>query len=65
MNKSKDNRIYARDGKTVGYFTGGTRPCTMEGCHGERLGVRWKDGTLTFPCSRGTKSRRDSVLQIV
>ena len=62
MNKQK---IYARDGKTAGVLTGGTRQCTMESCKGERLGVRWKDGKLTWPCSGGMKLRKDFVLQII
>jgi len=58
-------KVYARNGRTVGLMTGGTRQCTMESCRGERLGIRWKDGTLTWPCSAGMKYRKDSNLQIV
>ena len=52
--------IYARgtpvlssDGKIKGKLTGGSRSCGMEGCTGRTLGVRWEDGKLTFPCSKG------------
>lgn len=31
----------------------GERPCRMESCGGTCLGVRWPDGTLTWPCKRG------------
>jgi len=44
-------KIYSRDGKMVGKLTGGERPCSLEGCRGRRIGVRWSDGKLTWPCS--------------
>lgn len=31
----------------------GSRRCTLEGCTGKRLGVRWPDGRLTWPCTKG------------
>lgn len=37
----------------VGVLTGGKRVCTLEGCRGRRLGVRWRSGKVTFPCARG------------
>jgi hypothetical protein len=61
----KGGRVYDRSGRTAGKFTGGTRPCTMESCKGERVGVRWKDGKLTWPCSAGMKFRKDFFLQII
>lgn len=27
--------------------------CTVEGCRGKRVSVRWEDGKLTKPCSVG------------
>ena len=48
--------IWSRDGKTKGLLTGGTRECSMEGCRGELLGVRWEDDKLSWPCSAGMKS---------
>ena len=30
-----------------------SRPCSMEGCMGMRMHVRWGDGAVTFPCSKG------------
>jgi len=36
-----------------GVTTGGERPCTMEGCPGKRIAVRWPDGRLTWPCTKG------------
>lgn len=47
-----NGKILSRDGKHVGTATGGNaRQCRMEGCKGERIGIRWDDGTLTFPCT--------------
>lgn len=34
----------------------GLRRCTMEGCRGTRVGVRWPDGKLTWPCSKGLEA---------
>ena len=45
--------VKSRDGKLTGRTTGGERTCQMEGCRGRRLGVRWKNGKITFPCTRG------------
>jgi hypothetical protein len=35
----------------------GTKACTLESCGGIRLGVRWPDGRLTWPCSKGLTAR--------
>lgn len=45
--------VKSRDNKSTGLTTGGERLCTMEGCRGHRIGVRWEDGKLTFPCTHG------------
>jgi len=45
--------IIAGDGKTKGSATGGGYHCRLEGCRGWRIGVRWADGDITFPCSKG------------
>lgn len=50
-----------RPGKVVGY-----RGCTMEGCRSWRAGVRWPHRpTLTWPCLRGMRTRRDGSLEIL
>lgn len=59
------DRVFARNGREVGYTTGGERQCPLEGCRGERIGVRWKDGSLTWPCTAGMKVRKDKHLQII
>lgn len=50
-------RCISRDGKEKGILTGGRRCCALEGCTGVRLGVRWPDGKLTWPCTDGMKLR--------
>ena len=47
------NVVFSRDRNTKGKPTGGTRTCQMEGCRGQRIGVRWPNGKLTWPCSKG------------
>lgn len=55
----KDTRpkVYGRKGtdfaRRYGRMTGGWRFCRLEGCTGRRLGVRWSDGHVTWPCSKG------------
>lgn len=44
--------VESRDGKKVGKVVG-TRPCQLEGCLSHRIGVRWKDGKITWPCAKG------------
>ena len=48
-----DKRVYPSDGAGYGTLTGGRMPCRMEGCGGMKLGVRWPEGKLTYPCNRG------------
>ena len=37
----------------VGTTSGNYHDCTMEGCRGVRLSVKWPDGKRTFPCTKG------------
>lgn len=30
-----------------------SRPCTLQGCTGMRMHVKWPDGKHTYPCSKG------------
>lgn len=50
---TKGTPVYSRDGKLRGETTGAFRRCTLEGCGGERVYIRWPDGRLTYPCSKG------------
>ena len=53
---SKDKLM---EGKIVGY-----RSCTLEGCRGTRIGVRWPDGKLTWPCSKGCGTTEDGTWKV-
>ncbi len=57
-------RVYGLNAIEYGVTTGGTRKCQMEGCLGRRYGVRWPDGKMTWPCSKGLRDRDDGSLQI-
>lgn len=57
--------IWNREGTERSQRTGGTRQCGMEGCRGLRIGTRWPDGKITFPCSKGLTQRADGDWQIV
>jgi hypothetical protein len=47
-------KIFAPKGcRMVGRSTGTFRTCPLEGCRGLRVGVRWSNGRLTWPCIRG------------
>ncbi len=60
----KGTRMYNREGTEFGLATGGTRKCQMESCLGIRVGVRWPDGQLTWPCSKGLIDRDDGMFQL-
>lgn len=60
---SKPILVFSRDGRLRGHTTGHTKPCTLEGCRGERVRVKWPDGKITWPCSKGME-RLPSGFQI-
>jgi len=45
--------IVSRDEKHEGRLSGKSHPCTLEGCRGSRLSVKWDDGRKSFPCTAG------------
>ncbi len=45
--------VISSDGKDKGMTTGAHYHCSMEGCTGHRVVVRWSDGKITRPCSKG------------
>ena len=57
--------IYNRNGKEAGTPTGAEYPCSMEGCIGHRIVVKWPDGKITRPCSKGMNVREDGDYQII
>lgn len=42
-----------------GLLTGTGYRCRLEGCSGMRLGVKWPEGNLTWPCSKGLTQNAD------
>lgn len=60
-------KVYGRAGTDCADEAGevtNTSVCTLEGCGGTRLHVRWPDGTRTYPCAKGCTVRPDGDLQI-
>ena len=45
--------VQSRSGDVTGRVVGHGRPCQLEGCRGWTISVRWPDGHLTRPCSKG------------
>lgn len=58
------DQVFDQAGTTAGLATGANHACRMDGCSGQRVSVRWPDGALTFPCSRGLIARADGSRQI-
>lgn len=58
------NRVYSTNGSTFGSKTGGARGCGLDGCGGRRIGVRWPDGKITYPCTAGLVSHSTGANQI-
>lgn len=56
--------VYNRDGSEAGTATGGERKCQLDGCPSQRVGVRWPNGKMTWPCIRGLLQRADGAWQI-
>ena len=52
-------KVYDRPGTTAGTHTGSTRRCSMHGCTGIRVRVKWPDGHSTWPCSKGILPYKD------
>ena len=44
--------VISRGGAMIGQVVG-ERACTLESCGGLCLGVRWPNGRLTWPCTKG------------
>lgn len=49
----RGTQVLNRDKTRKGTLTGGNRMCQMAGCRGLSLGVRWENGKLTWPCTKG------------
>jgi len=57
--------VVSADLKEVGTPTGGTRRCNLTGCTGTRIAVRWEDGQLTYPCTKGLDQTDPSKWRII
>lgn len=51
----KGTIVHSRDNKIKGKLTGSSRVCRLEGCTGRALAVRWENGKLTYPCTKGMR----------
>lgn len=56
----KVQTVISRTGE-IGKPTGGQRPCTLEGCLGIRIRVRWKGGKITWPCTHGMSFKKNTA----
>ena len=45
--------IFSRELDECGKATGTQKKCMLDGCKGQRIGVRWENKKLTWPCSEG------------
>jgi uncharacterized membrane protein len=50
---SKGDAVWSRGRTDRGTATGGSRRCQLEGCNGICVGVKWANGKMTWPCTRG------------
>lgn len=57
--------MLSRDGTRRGEIKNlRSRRCSLEGCNGVRIHVKWPDGKSTYPCSKGCKRVDDETMQI-
>ena len=61
-------KVYSRkikgDRQTVGVTTGAFHPCRLACCGGVRVTVKWSDGCITHPCSKGLRRRKGRGFEI-
>jgi hypothetical protein len=58
------NPVWDPTGSERGIRTGGWRHCQMEGCNGLRVGLRWANGRISWPCTKGLITRPDGQWQM-
>lgn len=56
--------VYNGDASQKGVAKAAGYSCQMEGCTGKRLAVKWPDGSVTRPCTKGMFTRPDGSWQI-
>lgn len=57
----KGMKVWDRAGVVVGHMTGASFRCRLEGCGGLRITVKWPDGGLTHPCTKGVEVHKDGI----
>mgnify|MGYP001558136224 CR=1 FL=1 len=62
--KDLPKAIKSVNGKEQGKVVGQGFLCRLESCGGWRVPVRWPDGKLTYPCTKGMKEVSPGVQQI-
>lgn len=62
-NKTDKEKVKAKGGE-IGHATGGQRDCNLHGCRGVRIAVRWPDGKITYPCTKGMTKHEDGSWEI-
>lgn len=57
--------VWSKDRVEQGRATGGERECRMEGCRGRRIVVKWPNGKITHPCTKGMRAISDTEWEIL
>jgi hypothetical protein len=61
-------RVYSRKTKgekqKAGITTGALHRCRLEGCTGFRVTVKWPNGRITHPCSKGLLDRKGGGFEV-
>ena len=52
-------KVYSQSGDVCGVASGSVKQCSLDGCRGVRVHVRWPGGTFSWPCSKGMEQRGD------
>lgn len=64
MSKSQSTSVFNKDATIEGKAGASRYRCQMEGCTGQRMTVKWPDGKVTRPCTKGMFTRPDGAWQI-
>lgn len=59
-----DANVRSSTGDETGKANGNTHVCSLHGCSGLRVSVRWPDGKTTYPCSKGMTKERNGDWKI-
>ncbi len=54
----KGQKVLGYNGE-LGTTTGGKRPCSLRGCRGPTIAVRWEDRTLSYCCMASMTFKND------